>query len=190
MHSPADKPTGDALEFIESRHSIRKFTDEPVSDEQIRKLLTAAMAAPSANNRQPWEFVVVRDRAARAELAQVHRYSGMAAQAPVVFVVCGRESVSRHWAVDCSAATENLLLEAVSLGLGAVWVGIYTTPEHEATVRGLLGIPDDLRVLCLVPLGHPAETRVGTTRFDPARAHFERFGQFGQFGQNESAGEK
>jgi nitroreductase len=182
MSSPNDRPAGDALAFLESRHSIRKFTDEPVSDEHIHKLLAAAMAAPLANNRQPWEFVVVRDPAARAKLAQVHRYSGMAAQSPVVLVVCGREAVSRHWAVDCAAATENLLLEAVSLGLGAVWVGIYTTPEHESTVRAALGIPDDLRVLCLVPLGHPAETRAGTSRFDPERAHFERFGV------NESSG--
>lgn len=165
------------LDFIESRRSVRRFTPEPVTDDEIRYLLEAAMAAPSANDRRPWEFVVVRDPASRAELAKVHRYSGMAAQAPVVFAVCGREAESDLWMDDCAAATENLLLEAVSLGLGGVWVGIHSTAANEAKVRAILGIPDTVRVLCLIPIGHPAESPAARTRYEAAHVHSERYGQ-------------
>ena len=171
----AANPSGDALPFIESRRSVRRFTAEPVADADVQRLLEAAMAAPSAMDRRPWEFVVVRDPALRAELGRTHQYSGMAERAPVVFVVCGREADSTHWMVDCSAATENLLLEAVSLGLGAVWVAVFPSVENETKVRALLGMPDDLRVLCLVPLGHPAESPAPRSKFDAARVHFDRF---------------
>ena len=170
------QPGSDALPFIESRRSIRKFTSEPVTDDDVQRLLEAAMAAPSASNSRPWEFVVVRNLKLRAALAQVHPYSGMAADAPVVFVVCGNEADSAHWVVDCAAATENLLLEAVSLGLGGVWVGIYPTASHEAKVRELLGIPDGVRPLNLVPIGHPAEMRRPRTQFEGAHVHYDRFG--------------
>ena len=95
---------------LKSRRSIRKYTSEPVTDEQITTLLEAAMAAPSAVNRKPWEFMVVRDANLRKQLSKVHPWAGMAAAAPVVFVVCGRPNDSDHWVEDCSAATENLLL--------------------------------------------------------------------------------
>ena len=163
------------LEWIKARRSIRKYTPEPVSDEQLQALLEAAMASPSASNRQPWEFVVVRDGALRQALSQVHQWAYMAAQAPVVIVVCGREDVSRHWVEDCSAATENLLLAVTTLGLGAVWVGIHPDAEREAKVRRILRLPERLRVLCLVPLGHPAEKHPPRTQYDPAKVHCDLF---------------
>ena len=167
----------DALDFIKSRRSIREYTAEPVRPEQVQAMLEAAMAAPSGMDTRPWEFVVVTDAEKRRQLAQTHRYSGMAASAPVVFVVCGREGASRYWVEDCSAATENLLLEAVSLGLGGVWVAVYPTPERETHVRQVLGLPADVRPLCMVPVGHPAELRPPRTKFDAARVHYDRFGQ-------------
>lgn len=162
-------------EWIRRRRSIRKYTGEPLTESQIRELLEAAMAAPSASNRQPWEFVVVRDRERREQLAGTHVWSRMCAEADTVFVVCGHEERSRHWVEDCSAATENLLLAATALGLGAVWVAVYPDGQAEKHVRELLGIPSGVRVLCLVPVGHPAEEKPPHTKYDPARVHYERW---------------
>jgi len=163
------------LELIKKRRSIREYTAEAVSDEQVRILLEAAMAAPSASNLKPWEFVVVRGRDLCRRLADTHPYSEMCASAAAVFVVCGRERESHHWVEDTSAATQNLLLAAAGLGLGAVWVAVYPMVGREAYVRELLGIPDTLRVLCLVPLGYPAESKPPRTQYDPRRVHYERY---------------
>jgi len=118
--------------------------------------------------------VVVRDPELRRQLAGVHQFSGMCAQAPVVFVPCGDESRSDYWIEDCSAATENLLLQARALGLGGVWVGIRPRPERERKVKEILTIPDPLRVLCLVPVGHPAEERPPHGGFDRDKVHWDR----------------
>lgn len=166
----------DLLDFIRSRRSVRKYTDEPVTESDIQKLLEAAMAAPSGRNLRPWEFVVVTDAATRAELSKSHPAAAMAASAPVVFVVCGREPDSFHWIVDGAAATENLLLAAVALGLGGVWLGIYPYPDREAHVRQVVGLPDNVRPLCMLPIGHPAESPESRTQFDVAHVHRNRFG--------------
>ena len=161
------------LSVIKKRRSIRKYTNQAVTDEQIRQLLEAAMAAPSADNIQPWEFVVVRDPALKRGMARTHPWSDMAADAAVVFVVCGDERVSNHWVEDASAATENLLLAATALGLGAVWVGIYPNTSNEAHVRQVLGIPKEMRVLCLVPIGHPAESKPPRTKYREEKVHYD-----------------
>jgi len=163
------------LDLIRKRRSIRKYTAEPVSDADIKALLEAAMAAPSADNIQPWEFVVVREVALRRRLAETHPWAYMCADAPVVFAICGHERHSDHWVEDTSAATENLLLAAAGLDLGAVWIGVYPTPSSEEHVRSVLGIPRDLRVLCLVPVGHPAESRPPHTKMDERKVHYERY---------------
>jgi len=163
------------IEWIKARRSIRKYTSEPVTDEQIQTLLEAAMAAPSASNLKPWEFVVVRDAALRKELSGVHPWAKMAADAAVVFVICGRPKDSDHWVEDCSAATQNLLLAVTALGLGAVWVAIYPRAQREDGVRRILHLPEDWRPLCLVPVGHPAETKPPRTQYDPARVHYDSF---------------
>lgn len=163
------------IDWIKARRSIREYTSEPVTDEQIQTLLEAAMAAPSASNLKPWEFVVVRDAGLRRELSQVHPYAGMAADAAVVFVICGRPNDSRHWVEDCSAATENLLLAVTALALGAVWVAIYPGAQREDKVRRILRLPEGWRTLCLVPVGHPAETKSPRTQYDPARVHHDSF---------------
>jgi len=160
---------------VKARRSIRKYTSEPVTDEQITTLLEAAMAAPSAVNLKPWEFMVVRDADLRKQLSKVHPFARMAARASVVFVVCGRPKNSAHWVSDCSAATENLLLAVTSLGLGAVWVAVYPRAKREDHVQRVLRLPKDWRTLCLVPVGHPAETKSPRTQYDPARVHYDAF---------------
>ena len=161
------------LDMIKKRRSIRKYTGEAVTDEQIRQLLEAAMAAPSGSNIQSWEFVVVRDPDLKSQLAQTHTWSHMAADAAVVFVVCGNERASHHWIADASAATQNLLLAVTALGLGAVWVGIYPNTDREAHVRRVLAIPEEIRVLCLVPVGHPAESKPARTQYKESKVHYE-----------------
>lgn len=163
------------LEAIARRRSVRSYSAEPVSEGDIRTLLAAAMSAPSAMDSRPCEFVVVRDPTLRKALSGVHRWSGMAARAPVVFVVCGDERRSDHWVEDTSAATENLLVQAAGMGLGGVWVGIYPVQEREARVRDLLDIPAGIRVLCLVPLGHPVEAPPPRTRYEERYVHYNRF---------------
>jgi nitroreductase len=163
------------LDLIKRRRSIRKYTGEPVSDEDVERLLEAAMAAPSASNSQPWEFVVVRKAGLRQKLAQTHLWSRMCADAAAVFVVCADERRSSHWVEDTSAATENLLLAAAGLNLGAVWVGIYPNSQREEHVREALGIPPKLRVLCLVPVGHPAESKPPRTQYDERKVHYDRY---------------
>lgn len=159
--------------WILRRRSIRAYTAEPVSDDQVQALLQAAMAAPSANDVRPWAFVVVRDPERRRVLAETHPWSSMCADAPVVVAVVGDPQASVHWIEDCSAATENLLLTASDLGLGAVWVAVYPRAEREAHVRRALHIPDRLRVLCLLPIGHPAEQKPPRTRFEASKVHSE-----------------
>ncbi len=163
------------LELIKKRRSIRKFTTAPVSDTDIQTLLEAAMAAPSANDLRPWEFVVVRRPELRRRLADMKQWSYMCADAPVVFVVCGDEQSSGHWVEDASAATENLLLAAVGLDLGGVWVAVYPDQPREQYARETLEIPAELRVLCLVPVGHPAESKPSHTKYDPAKVHYDGY---------------
>jgi len=163
------------IDLIKQRRSIRQYTNQPVTDEQVRLLLEAAMAAPSGSALDPWHFIVVRNAETRAKLAATHTFSDMCDRAPIVIVICGDEKISHHWIADSAAAMENLLLAASSLGLGAVWVGIYPRAEREAYVRLVLGVPDNVRILCLAPVGYPAEEKPPRTRYNPQRVHQEKF---------------
>jgi nitroreductase len=163
------------LDVIKKRRSIRQYTQEAVSEADVTALLEAAMAAPSANNTQPWEFIVVRREDLRQRLAETHQWSDMCVDAPVVYVVCGHERRSDHWVEDTSAATENLLLAVTGLDLGAVWIGIYPRPQRESHVRKVLGIPDEVRVLCLVAVGHPAESKPPHTKYDKSKVHYDGY---------------
>jgi len=161
-----------------ARRSIRKFADAPVTDDQVQILLEAAMAAPSANNSRPWHFVVVRKRETREAIARSHPYAKMAVQAPVVIVPCGEPGPSfpqrpGFWVQDVSAATENLLLAAVGLGLGAVWCGVYPNEDRVRDARSILHLPESIIPLCYVPVGVPAETKEPRTQYDPSRVHYE-----------------
>jgi len=164
------------LDYIESRRSIRRFTEEPVSREDLELLLRAGMAAPSATNRRPWQFVVVTDPdrldALRKRLP-LGRYN-----APAALVVCGDlrralpPSAQSFWVVDCSAATENILLAAAGIGLGAVWIGVYPLRPLMALVSRAIGLPRLVRPLSVVLVGHPAEHKPALNRYDPDRVHW------------------
>jgi nitroreductase len=163
--------TNDIIQTIFSRRSIRKYTGEPVSEADIKTLLEAAMAAPSASNNKPWHFIVVTQRERLDALAEVHPYGKMLAQSPLCIAVCGDPGVSDYWEQDCSAATENLLLAAAALDLGAVWLGVYPRDDRLASVRRILEIPQNVFPLNLISIGHPAEEKEPRTQYDEARVH-------------------
>ena len=162
------------MNSIFQRVSVRKFQDKPVTDAQVEQLLRAAMAAPSATNQQPWEFYVVRSKAKIKELSEASPYAGCAKGAPVVFVPCYRKNcqVPMYAEIDLSAAVENLLLEADSLGLGAVWMGIAPQKDRMADVRKVLDIPEELEPFALVPCGYPAQERTQEDRYEVERVHY------------------
>ena len=163
------------IQTIFARRSIRKYTNEPVSESEIKTLLEAAMAAPSASNSQPWHFVVVTDRKTLDALAEAHPHGKMLAQAPLCVAVCGDPARSGYWEQDCAAATENLLLAVAALGLGAVWLGVHPRDDRVAAVRRVLGIPEAITPLNLISIGHPAEEKEPRTQYDEARVHRDRW---------------
>ena len=168
------------LDFIFSRRSIRKFTDRPIEDALIRDLLEAAMAAPSAVARDPWHFIVLRERASLDALADVLPHSRMLRQAPVAFVVCGdidqahdrRES---YMLQDLSAAVENILLAANALELGSCWLGIHPRAERINDVRNLFALPPNIIPMNGIALGFPADRPEARTRFNPEKVHWEKW---------------
>ncbi len=166
----------DALEAIFTRRSIRKYTPDPVAEKDIKTLLDAAMNAPSANNRQPWHFIVVTDRRQLNAIMEVHPYSKMLAEAPLAIVVCGDTVVSEsYWQQDCAAATENLLLAARALNLGTVWLGVFPREDRVAGVHKLFALPDHVQPLCIVAVGHPNEEQGRVERSDGAKVHTNRW---------------
>lgn len=160
---------------IFTRVSVRKFEDKPIEAEKITQLLKAAMQAPSAGNQQPWEFYVVTDKEKIKALSEISPYAGCAKNAPAVIVPCYRTEGVR-WdetvLLDLSCATENLLLEAVTLGLGAVWLCAAPMNDRMTKAETVLGNPDGLHVFALVPVGYPAELREQQNRFDESRIHY------------------
>ena len=161
-----------------SRRSIRKYTKEDVPDVLVERLLRAAMNAPSAGNQQPWRFVVVRDRAVLDQIPEVHPYSSMITHAPLAIVVCGDpRSIKwpQMWDQDCAAATENLLVEAQLLGLGAVWLGVHPLQERIEGLQRLLGMPAEIVPFAVVPVGFPAEKKPPADRYDAGRVHKDQW---------------
>lgn len=166
------------LNTIFERRSVRKYLEKPVEDDKLHTLLRAAMYAPSAHDRRPWHFVVVRDRAVIEQFMQVHPYSKMLAQAPVLIVVCGdtsREAAPGYYLEDCGAATQNMLLAACELGLGACWLGITPVRERMEPVKQLLGLPEHIEPFCGVAVGYPDEARQVPERFEESRVHQNRW---------------
>ena len=166
------------LEAIMARRTVREYTDEPVSDEAVEQLLRAAMHAPSAGNQRPWHFIVVRNRAVLAEIAQLHPYAQMLRTAPVAILVCGDTQLDRYagfWVQDCAAAVQNILLAAIDLGLGTVWVGVHPMEDRVEPIRRLLFLPPPVIPLALIAVGHPLVQEAREDRHDPARIHHERW---------------
>lgn len=156
------------LDYILDRRSIRRYTDQKIDNEQIRSLLTAAMYAPSAVNMQPWHFVVIDERSMMEMIMEIHPYARMLQTASHAVVVCGDEQLQHddgYWVVDCGAATQNLLLAAHSMGLGACWVGLHPREERKSAFSRLLKLPSHVKPFALVALGYPEEQKPRPDRF-------------------------
>ena len=169
------------LETIMTRTSIRSYTDRAVAADTIELLLRAGMAAPTAVNAQPWHFVVVNDRAKLDELGGTSRRGDMLRQAPLAIVVCGnlekamQGPAQAFWVQDCSAATENILLAAHALGLGAVWTGCYPMEERMADVSRVLNLPETIVPLCVIVMGYPAENPEPKDKWKPENVSYNTF---------------
>lgn len=165
------------MKEIFNRRSIRKYEDRPIEKEKIEKLLRAAMQAPSAANQQPWEFIVVQDKELLKKLSEASPYSKMVASSGVTFVLLSRKEGLIF--ADCSpqdmgAAAENLLLEAVELGLGAVWLGIKPVEERMDYVKNMFNLPENIEAFALIPVGYPdGQKNQFVDRFDETRVHYE-----------------
>ena len=180
-----------AMDVIMTRTSVRNFTGEAVSKEQLETILKAGMAAPTAMNGQPWRFVVVTDKAKMAEVFGAGPRSGMFTTAGAVIVVCGQTTMMRKpfgqpdgpetevenifWFEDCSAAAENILLAAHALGLGAVWTAGYPAMERIAPIAAALGLPEKVVPLCIIPVGVPAENPQPKDKWKPENIHWEQW---------------
>jgi nitroreductase len=148
----------DLLEAIRTRRSIRKYKKEPVPEEMLKQVLEAGRWAPSANNSQPWNFIVLRDEKLRKKIAEVTKYGKFLADAPLGIAVAVDPQVSTHPVEDGALATQNMMLAAHALGLGTCWIGSYGS-VHEDKVKQILKITGKKRLLSIFALGFPAETR-------------------------------
>jgi len=164
----------DVFEAIKARRSIRAYRDEPVPEDKLLKVLEAARLAPSAGNRQPWRFIVVKDASKRRLLAHAADEQDFIAEAGVVIVVLGDPAVSKRWYLrDPMIAVEHMVLEAVEQGLGTCWIGAF----DEVEVKRMLRVPEGLAVICLLPLGFPDETPRARSRKPLAEVfHREEYG--------------
>lgn len=164
----------DCLEKILTRRSIRSFTDREINKNDIETILRAAMAAPSAGNQQPWHFVVVDDRPILEAVIKVHPYSKMLLSAPIGILVCADLTLEKHkgcWVQDCSAATQNLLLAAHAIGLGAVWLGVHPVKDRVDGFREIFKLPENVIPLSMVAIGYPKEKPGAVNRFNKDRIH-------------------
>ena len=166
------------MQSIFARRSIRKYTSQVVPEEVMENLLRAAMAAPSAGNEQPWHFIVIRDRDILDSIPKFHPFAQMLKETNQAIAVCGDLSLQKYdgfWVQDCSAATENILLMAQELGLGAVWLGIYPIEDRVKATKELLGLPENVIPLAIISLGYPAENKAPADRFNPSRVHINKW---------------
>jgi nitroreductase len=161
------------LNLIRSRRSIRAFTGEAVTKEQLRDILSAAMAAPSARNRKPWEFLVVTDPDKITAICNAHPYAAFGEKAGAVIIPFGNPEGNDYLHQDLAAATENMLLEISALGLGCTWCGM--NEERQAAVRAVTGIPEHLWQFAVLPIGVPAETKEAHNTFYEEKVHWEEF---------------
>ncbi|MCL2149718.1 MAG: nitroreductase family protein [Dehalococcoidia bacterium] len=165
----------ETLEAILTRRSIRRYTEEQVPQETIQKLLEAGMCAPSACDFQPWHLVVIDDHKILDEIPSFHRHAAMLREAPLAILVCGDPETSRYWQQDCSAVSQNILLAAHAMGLGAVWLGLYPREARTQPMQKLLGLPETIMPLSLIALGHPAEEKAPRVKPQDEKVHYNRW---------------
>ena len=168
----------DAIQAIISRRSIRKYKDKKIEQNTIKELLKIGMSAPSAGNQQPWHFVVINNNDILKEIPKFHPHSKMLNQASTAILLCIDKKLETHKEMgiqDCSAATQNILIAANAMKLGAVWLGICPRQERMEGIRNLLKIPENIIPFSLISLGYPNEEKPIENRYNESRVHYDKW---------------
>lgn len=168
----------DIFDAINTRRSIRTYKDTNIEDEDIKKIIDAAMMAPSAGNSRPWQFIVIKNKKTLEKVKDINPYAKMADQAKAAIMICGDTSLEKYkgfWVQDCSAATQNLLLAAHGLGIGSVWTGVYPIEERVKAFKQLLNLPENVIPISLNLLGYPVKVPKSPSRFEQEKIHFEKW---------------
>lgn len=161
------------LETIFNRKSVRKYTERPVDKEMLETLVRAGMAAPSSRDRRPWEFIIVTDRNLLDTMGDGLPLARMLKDTKQAIIVCGDTIKSNNaWQLDCSAAAQNVLLAAESMGLGAVWTAAYPYPERMKVVRDALQLPEHIVPLTVIPVGYPVGMEKTKDKFNKKQMHY------------------
>ncbi len=175
------------LEVIKKRRSIRKFQKKEVEEEKIKEILKAVMYSPSGMHLRPWEFIVVRNQEIKNKLAKATPFCGFIKDAPLVLIIAARPKISHKilpylWIEDCAIVAEAIYLEATNQGLGTCFCQVLggktiSLKDSEEYVREVIGAPKDLRIVCMMPLGYPAEKKPEHTEkeFDEKKIHYEKW---------------
>jgi nitroreductase len=164
----------ETMDNIFSRRSVRRYLPKPVSSDLIENVLKAGMNAPSAGDEQPWHFIIIDKHDLLLNISESHPYAKMLKDAPIAILVCGDLQVLKFkdlWIQDCSAASENMLLAAHDLGLGAVWIGVYPAENLVREVRNILNIPQHIVPFSIIGMGYSAEEKKGRLRYDKSKVH-------------------
>ena len=168
----------DAMEVILTRRSIRKYVDKPIDENILKKLINAGVSAPSAGNQQPWHFVVIDDKNIFDEILQFHPNAKMLKQCQKAILICGDlnlEKFKGYWLLDCSAATQNMLLAAHTMGLGSCWLGVYPRVERIKGIQKIFSMPENIIPFSLIALGYPDEKHGPVSRYEEARIHYNKW---------------
>lgn len=170
----ADSEINDALSVIHSRSSVRQYTDEQVSKAQIETLLKAGMAAPTAGNRQPWFLIAIKDKEVLVDLTEYLPFGQMLNEASAAIVVCGDLSKANldgpeYWVQDCAAVTQNILLAAEAIGLGAVWIGVYPNIERTEDLMDYFDLDGLYVPLSVISIGYPKGEPQPKDKWDPEK---------------------
>lgn len=168
----------DAIDAILSRRSIRNYNNTPISDDIIIKLITAGKSAPSAGDQQPWHFIIIDNKEIFEKIPKFHNHASFITKAQKAILVCGDlnlEKFKGYWMLDCSAATQNILIAARAYGLSSCWLGIYPRDERIEKLREILNIPKNIVPFSLIALGYSNEKQKKIERFDKSRVHSNKW---------------
>lgn len=167
------------LDIIFKRRSIRVYQEKEISRDTLKLLLQAAMAAPSAKNSRPWEFIAITEKDILDKFRARLKYANHNAPAAIVVLanlkIAQSDSSIRFWVQDCSAAVENILIAATGLGLGTVWIGSYPKEDVIKIEQEILGIPESIYPLALIYVGYPGEEKPARTQYEESRVHWQRY---------------
>jgi nitroreductase len=164
----------EVFDALFTRRSIRRYSEKKVDDASVDKILWAAMYAPSAVNNQPWHFIVFDDRNTYASILEVHPNAGALAEAQKAILVCYDRTLQHdegYGVIDCSAATQNILLAAHAIGIGSCWIGICPRQNRMEVMQKIFDLPEKIIPFALISLGYPAESKSQPNRFNPDRIH-------------------